>query len=151
MSTANAWLLDLGDAMRVAIGMRELVQIIEAPNTFSVPLAPASCSKVMFWQKRMLPVLDLSIRLNQGANKRASKGSLFAIVAYQDKESSDAKLGAICLTAPPVRIAVDDAQACVLEQEMACWRELANASFSREGAVIPVLHLSRLFGAAETC
>ncbi len=147
MSTANAWLLNLGDAMHVAIGMRELVQIVEAPNTFSVPLAPPSSSKVMFWQKRLLPVLDLSIRLNQGA----SKGSLFAIVAYQECEGASAQLAAIVLTAPPVRIAVDDAQACVLEQDMACWRELANASFSREGEVIPVLHLRRVFGTAEIC
>ena len=147
MSSANAWLLDLGGAMRVAIGNRELVQIIDAHNTFSVPLTPAWCRNAMFWQKRMLPVLDLSIRIN----KIKSTGNLLAIVAYQECESGAAGLGAIILTAPPVRIAVDDAQACTLDESMADWRELANASFERDSAVIPVLHLSRLFGAPETC
>jgi chemotaxis signal transduction protein len=145
MSSANAWLLDIGESMRVAIGMRELVQIIELPNTFGVPLAPASSNKVMFWQKRLLPVLDLSIRLNH----TESRGNLLAIVAYQERESAAAGLAAIIVTAPPVRITVDDAQACTLDENMADWRELANASFTREGGVIPVLHLSRLFDTAS--
>ena len=146
MSSANAWLLNLGCDMQVAIGMRELVQIIDAPNTFTVPLTPACSRKVMFWQKRMVPVLDLSIKLNSTERK----GQLLAIVGYQDQESGSAGLGAIILSAPPVRISVDDEQACKLDEHMAQWRELANASFSQNGAVIPVLHLSRLFGAAST-
>lgn len=145
MSSANAWLLDLGGKVQVAIGARELVQIIDAPNTFNVPLTPASSRKVMFWQKRMVPVLDLSIRLNS----TASKGQLLAIVGYEDTESGSAGLGAIILAAPPVRIFVDDEQACSLDEPMENWRELANASFSQNGVVIPVLHLSRLFGSAS--
>jgi chemotaxis signal transduction protein len=145
MSSANAWLLDLGGKLQVAIGARELVQIIDAPNTFKVPLTPACSHKVMFWQKRMVPVLDLSIRINS----TESKGQLLAIVGYDDAESGNARLGAIILAAPPVRIAVDDEQACSLDEHMAAWRELANASFSQNGAVIPVLHLSRLFGRAS--
>lgn len=144
MSSANAWLLDLGDSMHAAIGMRELVQIIDAPNTFSVPLTPAHSRNVMFWQKRMVPVLDLSIRLEN----RASKGKLMAIVAFQEADKG-AGLGAIILTAPPVRIAVDDTQACTLDDDTVRWQELANSSFTQDGAVIPVLHLSRIFGAAE--
>jgi chemotaxis signal transduction protein len=145
MSTANAWLLDLGETIHAAIGMRELVQIIEAPTTFNVPLTPAHSRNVMFWQKRMVPVLDLSIRLNN----KASKGKLMAIVGYHDEANKAASLGAIILAAPPVRIAVDDAQACTLDDEMARWHELANSSFKQGEAVIPVLHLSRLFGAAD--
>ena len=145
MAAANAWLLDLGDAMHAAIGMRELVQIIEAPITFAVPLTPAHSSNVMFWQKRMVPVLDLSIRLDN----KASKGKLMAIVGYHDAANQTAGLGAIILAAPPVRIAVDDAQACTLDEDMARWHELANSSFKQEREVIPVLHLSRLFGAAD--
>jgi chemotaxis signal transduction protein len=145
MTSANAWLLDLGDAMHAAIGIRELVQIIEAPATFSVPLTPAHSRNIMFWQKRMVPVFDLSIRLDN----KASKGTLMAIVGYHDATNQTAGLGAIILAAPPVRIAVDDAQACTLDEDMARWHELANSSFKQEGEVIPVLHLSRLFGAAD--
>ena len=144
MSSATAWLLDLGGSMQVAIGMRELVQIVDAPSTFTVPLTPACSRKVMFWQKRMVPVLDLSIKLNS----TESKGQLLAIVGYEDTENGSAGLGAIILAAPPVRISVDDEQACNLDQNMAHWRGLANASFSQNGAVIPVLHLSRLFAGA---
>ena len=144
MSSASAWLLDLGGTVQVAIGMRELVQIVDAPSTFTVPLTPACSRKVMFWQKRMVPVLDLSVKVNS----TESKGQLLAIIGYQDKDSGNAELGAIILAAPPVRISVDDEQACSLDQAMAHWRELANASFSQNGAVIPVLHLSRLFAYA---
>ena len=144
MASANAWLLDLGGATQVAIGTRELVQIVEAPNTFSVPLTPACSRSVMFWQKRIVPVLDLSIRVSS----TASKGQLLAIVAYEDTQDAGAGLGAIILAAPPLRISVDDGQACRLDEHMAAWRELANASFCQNGAVIPVLHLSRLFSRA---
>ena len=146
MSNANAWLLDIGGAVQVAIGMRELVQIVDAPNTFTVPLTPACNRKVMFWQKRMVPVLDLSIKLDS----TESHGQLLAIVGYADRESGNAELGAIILSAPPVRILVDDEQACRLDEHMAPWREVANASFSQNGAVIPVLHLSRLFAGSMT-
>lgn len=147
MSSANAWLLDVGGTTRVAIGLRELVQITEVTNSFSVPMTPAWCRKVMFWQKRMLPVMDLSIRINH----TGSKANLLAIVAYQTDEPASAGLAGILLAAPPQRITVNDAQACTLDESMAAWRELANASFTRDNAVIPVLNLSRLFGATETC
>jgi hypothetical protein len=143
MTTSQAWLLDLGASMVAAIGVRELVQIVDAPLTFAVPLTPACSRHVMFWQKRMLPVLDLSIRLNA----QASAGKLLAIIAYQNSKEGGVGLGAIRLASPPVRITVDDDQACPLEQHMVCWFALANSSFQQNGAVIPVLHLSRLFGA----
>lgn len=141
MSIAHAWILNLDETVRVAIGMRELVQIIETPNKFSVPLTPAYSRNVIFWQKRMLPVLDLSIRLGQ----RASIGKLVAIVGYQDEVDKSVGLGAILLSGPPARFEVDDSRACALGDAMGHWRELSEACFSMEGAVIPILHLSRLF------
>jgi hypothetical protein len=143
MSIANAWILNLDGAVRAAIGMRELVQIIEAPNTFSVPHTPAYSRNVMFWQNRMVPVLDLSIRLG----RLSSDGKLVAIVGYQDDVYKTVGLGAIILNGPPVRVAVDDSSACALDEKMGHWRELSNACFSMEDVAIPVLHLSRLFAA----
>ena len=63
MSGINAWLLDFGITFRAAIGVRELVQILDGAATFTVPLTHAHSRRVVFWQKRMLPVMDLAIRV----------------------------------------------------------------------------------------
>ncbi|MES2935704.1 MAG: chemotaxis protein CheW [Pseudomonadota bacterium] len=145
MSSENAWLLDFGKPLRAAVGMRELLQIIDASEIYEVPLTPAHSRHIMFWQKRMIPVMDLSLRL--GA--KATQSKMLALVGYQDHANQSVGIGAIVLAAPPLKIAVDDADAAVLDEQTSGWRELAISGFAREGAVIPVLHLSRVFGQAS--
>ena len=145
MSGANAWLLEVGDGKRVAIGQRELIQIIDAPDSFTVPLAPAHLREVIFWQKRAVPVMQLPLCVGG----TACSGHILALVAYTDSDSQSAGLGAIHLAAPPTRIYVDDQQASSLEGEDEVWQELAIACFEQQGKAIPILHLSRLFGATH--
>ncbi len=142
MAAPNAWILDLGTSFRAAIGSRELVQIVEAPTTFLVPLTPTYSRHVVFWQKRMVPVMDLSIRLGGPPTEH----TLLALVGYQDPCDQTVGVGAIVLATPPVRITVNDSQATALDQQGPCWKELAISCFERDGMVIPVLHLSRMFG-----
>lgn len=147
MAIAHAWLLDFGLSMRAAIGIRELLQIIDAPVTFTVPLSPAYSRRVVFWQNRLLPVMDMSARL--GAPPTA--GTLLILVGFQASLGQAAQLGAIVLAAPPQKLLVDDTQAGSLPE---CsggggdWRRLAISSFERDGAQIPVLNLASVFAGA---
>ncbi len=143
MSSANAWLLDVGDGRQVAIGQRELIQIMDAQDSFEVPLAPAHMREIIFWQKRAVPVMQLPVRLGG----RACTGNILALVAFHDAVSNTAGLGAIHLAAPPVRVLVDDNQASSLDE--AGWEDMAISCFEQKGRSIPVLDLSRLFSAAH--
>lgn len=145
MSIATAWLLDVGDGKRVAIGQRELIQIIDAPDSFEVPLAPSHMREVIFWQERVVPVMQLPLRLGG----QACTGNILALVAYHDQLSNSAGLGAIHLSAPPVRVLVDDSQASDLEDEHPAWQEMAISCFDQQGSRIPVLHLSRIFAGED--
>lgn len=141
MHEPNAWLLDLGCSMRAAIGSRALVQIVENPVLYAVPLAPAHGCHVLVWQKHLVPVISLSMRVAA----LATDHSLVALVAYQELVHQAPKLGAVFLASPPVRIAVSDAQATAQDDCLADWKGLAISCFEREGALVPVLHLNRLF------
>lgn len=141
MHESNAWLLDLGCSMRAAIGSRELVQIVENPVLHAVPLTPAHGCHVLIWQKHLVPVISLSMRVAA----LVTEHSLVALVAYQEFVHQVPKLGAVFVASPPMRIAVSDAQARAQEDCLADWKGLASSCFEREGALVPVLHLNRLF------
>lgn len=146
MSGANAWLLDIGEGKRVAIGPRELVQIIDGKDSFDVPLTPPHVREVIFWQDRVVPVMQLPVRLG----RKPCDGNILALVAYYDGDArKTAMLGAIHLAAPPVRVYVDDQQAVSLEDEDPVWRDLAISCFEQQGQAVPVLHLGRLFSASQ--
>lgn len=142
MLEPNAWLLDLGHSMRAAIGSRELVQILEHPVLHAVPLSPSYGCHVLIWQKHLVPVISLSMRVAALATGQ----SLVALVAYQEFVHQAPKLGAVFLASPPTRIEVNDTQATAQDDCLTDWKGLAISCFEREGALVPVLHLNRLFG-----
>ena len=141
MPGPNAWLLDLGHSMRAAIGSRELVQIVENPVLHAVPPTPDHARHVLIWQKHLVPVISLSMRVAA----LAADHSLVALVAYQEVGHHVPKLGAAFLASPPRRIEVSDAQATAQDDCLADWKGLAISCFEREGELVPVLHLNRLF------
>ncbi len=143
--TAHAWLLDTGLATPMAIGQRELLQIITAPQTFSVPLCPEYARHVLFWQQRMVPVMDFGLRM--GANPHPQ--NLLALVGFHDALTGVIQLGAIVLRQAPRQVAVNDAQALQAEDLPVDWRALAISCFAHEGSAIPVLHLGKVFAAGH--
>ena len=143
MSDMNAWLLDFGDACRAAVGTRELLHLVDAPATFTVPCTPGYCRSVVLWQERLLPVMDIAARL--GAQPRSAP--FLAVIGYQRQRGEYPQFGALALAAPPRQLAVRDEQACALPDEGG-WRELAVSCFEHEGAAVPVLDLYRIFSNA---
>jgi chemotaxis signal transduction protein len=144
MLAMNAWLLDFGDNCMAAVGTRELLHLVDAPVTFPVPYTPAYCRRVVSWQERLLPVMDIATRL--GTLPR--NAPFLAVVGYQQQRGEHPQFGALKLASPPRQLAVDDAQACALPEENGAWRELAISCFEHLGTPVPVLDLRRIFGNA---
>lgn len=141
MLRMNAWVLDLGMGYKAAVGGRELLYLIDVPITFPVPHTPLYCRTVVFWQERLLPVMDIASRLS-GTNQNAQ---FIAVIGYQQKRGDPPQFAAIQLASPPLQVAVSDDQACNLPENVRGWDELAFSCFEYQGDALPVLDLNRLF------
>jgi hypothetical protein len=141
MSGKNAWVLDLGMNFRAAVGGRELLHLIDVPTTLAVPCTPLYCRRVVFWQERLLALVDLASR--QGG--AAQEAQFVAVVGYQQKRGEFPQFGGLLLASPPLQIEVSDEQACSLPEEMRSWGELAISCFDYQGDAVPVIDLYRLF------
>lgn len=141
MLRMNAWILDLGMGYKAAVGGRELLHLIDVPTIFPVPHTPLYCRSVVFWQERLLPVMDIAARLS-GATQNAH---FIAVIGYQQKRGDPPQFAALQLASPPSHVAVSDEQACSLPENVRGWDELAISCFEHQGDVLPVLNLNRLF------
>jgi chemotaxis signal transduction protein len=139
----SAWILQFGPNDRAAVGQRELLHIVHAVPTFPVPLTPAHCREVIYWQDRPVPLMDLSVWLGAGTGKNARQ--YVGIVGYQLRLGEPPHFGALWLAAPPVRTTVADSQACVLPETSSAWSEIAISCFKDGAESVPVLDLPRLF------
>jgi len=142
MTRMNAWILDLGIDCKAAVGSRELLHLMAVPTTFSVPCTPAYCHRVVHWQGRLLPVMDIASRLG----RTELQAGFIAVVGYQQKRGEYPQFGALQLASPPLQASVGDEQACDLPVNTQGWSKLAIACFDYQGEAVPVLDLNRLFG-----
>lgn len=141
MMRMNGWVLDLGMGYRAAVGGRELLHLIDVPKTFEVPCTPPYCHRVVSWQERLLPVMDITSRLN-GVEQQAQ---FIAVVGYQKKRGEYPQFGALLLTSPPQQISVNDEQACDLPEDSKDWSDFSISCFDYQGSAIAVLDLNKLF------
>jgi hypothetical protein len=141
MANMNAWILDFGAGYKAAVGARELIHLIDVHATFQVPCAPAYCNKLVTWQERLLPVMDVVCRLGD-----TTLGSHFiAVVGYQPRQGGQPQFGALLLATPPKNVVVSDEQACELPEHTPGWAELAISCFDLQGESVPILNLNSLF------
>jgi len=147
MSEAAAWLLDLGGGLHAAVGEREMLHLLPDPPTlYRIPQSPPYCRQVLVWEGEVLPLMELARRIPVGEGARTEAQGLIAITAFQEHPGAAPRRGALLLSAAPVRIGVNDAQACALPEPRSVWRRLAIACFEHPArGPIPVLDLARLF------
>lgn len=148
---SQAWLLDVGLDCELALGGRELLQLIDAPSLLTVPLAPAYCRQVVVWQERLLPVLDLSLRRRIASEVTPvahAAPSVLAVVAYTALGSQQIEVGALCLQAPPRKVEVSNLDAISTAEQVekiAAWGDLAISGFMHQGRAIAILNLGKVF------
>ncbi len=137
----NAWLLDFGQMLRAAVGMRVLLQIIDQPRLHPVPCTPAHCRSVYSWQGRLMPVVDMAVLLGH----EPQTPRLLAIAGYQESPGEAPRLGGLLLSTAPIPLIVGNDQACALPEQSDVWPKFAISCFGHQGDAIPVLHLGRIF------
>ena len=145
MSEVNAWLLDLGEGLLAAVGALEMVHLLpDEPALFEIPQSPIYCRNVLVWQDEILPLMDLAARL---LGRPGPVGQdLLAVLAFQEYPGAETRNGALLLKAPPIRIHVNDSQACDLPDSPSDWQHLAIACFElAERRPVPVLDLAKVF------
>lgn len=139
--TPNAWLLDFGAGLHAAVGKYVLLQLIDNPLLHPVPCTPDYCHHIVAWHERLLPVVDMAVRLDESSQSP----HFLVIVGYQDLPANVTRFGALLLSSPPNAIAITDTQACPLPEHPATWSELALSCCNYQNAPIPILNLARIF------
>lgn len=143
MSGVQAWLIELHDGNRVAIGEFEMKHVIpDDVDLYAIPHSPFYCNNVLIWEGSVLPVMDVSAWMNGTATPRNE--SVFGIVAYRDPLWGETHHGVLQMAGMPRRVGVTDEQACELDDRR--WSDIAIACFRETERAIPVLDLAHLFG-----
>jgi hypothetical protein len=144
MAEAAAWLLNLGAGIQVAIGLRELQHLLPQPvDWVAVPRTPHYCRYALWWDERIVPVMDLERWLLP--EQSMSVKPLLGIVAYQETPTAAVNYGALMLAERPRQIRVEDASECSLSGPTAPFQPIAIAAFRQASRVVPILHLTTIF------
>jgi chemotaxis signal transduction protein len=149
MSRCTGWLLNFSGGAQAVIGQRELLHLIDEPQTHEVPCSPAYSRRVIFWGEGVLPVFDVGAWSDQATE--SVQDQVVAIVGYRSDSDTSPGFGGLFLKSAPQRIGVDDACACDLPPALTRWRSVSCACFESGGRPLPVLDLNRLFNGRLTC
>lgn len=142
MTTSNAWLLECSEDFAMAVAEVEMIEIVDNPVRFYIPGAPAYCTDVLFWQGNIIPIMNFPVLL--GATNQS--GSLVCVLAYQEKPGQKLKHLGVGVTRAPVKIQVDDDQACELPDsvESSMLKRVAEASFRLDEKQVVILNMASL-------
>jgi len=145
VAESTAWILDVGNSVRIAIGELEMVHLEQNPELFVIPKTPDFCQHTFIWQNTIIPVIDLGVSF-QGQSS-LSELSYIAIIRYRPAKKGDKELvqAAILLTEMPIRINIDDSFACSLPEKFQTLKTLIVSCFTFEDKSIPVLDLASVF------
>ncbi len=144
MSTSDAWLLDCGDSLAIAVGDHEMVELLQTGQQHHVPASPEHGSDVMQWQDTLVPVMEIG-SLHNGA-KLESSNSYLCLLNYQVSADSPLQYLALRVTRAPERIQVDDAQLCEFPREFdnSLLKAVTLSCFTHHAKPVLILDISRL-------
>ena len=151
MSVSDAWLLAITDDSYVAIGNLEMVHIhSDIPELIALSEEGSCCQQKVLWQEQNLSLLDIGLFLygEPSSDKTVSNHEtiFLCIITYMNELDEVQEYGALFSRQLPVRIKVDDKQACELPDSPEGWSILANSCFSHKNfGVVPILNLTRIF------
>ena len=147
MSLSSAWLLKCGNDLSIAVGDREMVELVRGQEVHPVPESPAHCSSVLIWQDNIVPVMDIALLHNGIAVSEVD--SYLCLLNYQEAPGTPLKQVAIRVSEAPERIQVDDAQFCELSPDLSdgLLKPVTLSSFSHHARTILILDIAALCSA----
>ena len=147
MTVSEAWLLDCGNSLAIAVGDHEMAEYMQGQNFYSVPGSPGYCSSVLVWQNNIVPVMDLSA-LQYGPGGEQGN-SLVCLLHYQETPNAPLQHLALRVARTPQKIRVDDEHACELPEglQSSILGQVSLACFNYDGLAVLVLDIARLCSA----
>ncbi len=115
MSTSDAWLLDCGESLTIAVGDHEMLELVQTGQQHQVTETSEQGSEVLQWQEKTVPVMEIG-SLHTGS-KLESSDSYLCLLNYQVSADTPLQQLALRVTRAPERIQVDDAQVCEFPRE----------------------------------
>ena len=144
MNSVPAWVMQVDRVAKVAVGKMEIIHIVHNPDYITIPCAPEHCNRVVYWNKKIIPVMNLSMWFNESVVYYHS--NLVAIVTYQDESNADIKYGGIQLLDPPVIDYVSNNQLSKTDSNDGKWRAIALSCYrNKSDEDIPIIDLCAIF------
>ena len=149
MSQASAWLLK-SKIQEIALGKHEIIEVLTEPDLQPIPAGPEYCRHIVFWQDKILPVVELD-KLNQNSlDKKAPINKDIVIVAWQNAPGEPLEHGAISISSLPESIQVDDNQQVELPESVSeQWKKIVLSVFSLNENIVLIPDLKRIFVVEE--
>lgn len=148
MTKSQAWLLDCGNSLLIAVGFHEMVELLQNHNSYSVPGSPRYCSSLLVWHDNsLIPIMDLA---SLAGKKLADNETPFvSILRYQEAPRMPLQHLALKVTTAPRRIDIDDEQVCDFPQgpNFSPLRPVTLSAVLHEENAIIIIDLARLCSA----
>ena len=143
MTSSEAWLLECGDSLSIAVGDHEMIEYVKAPVCFSVPGSPDYCSSVLFWQNNFVPVMDIVVLHGQVPDK---DNSAICLLTYQEVPKAPLQQLALRVNNAPEKIQVDDEHICEFTEDIntSLLMPFALSCFTHAKRQVIVLDIARL-------
>lgn len=147
MSTSDAWLLECGESLSIAVADHEMVELLRAEQCQHVPGSPYYCSQVLLRDADIVPVMDIDA-LHRGAVPMPFD-SYLCLLNYQEAPNAPLKQLGVRVRRAPERIQVDDAQLCELPSDFdtSLLRPLALSCFTHHAKPVLIIDIANLCSA----
>ena len=144
MNSVPAWVMQVDRVAKVAVGKMEMIHIVHKPEFITVPCSPEHCNRVIYWNKKIIPVMNLSFWFNDSVVYYHS--NLVAIVTYQDENNGNIKYGGIQLLDPPAIDYVSNDQFSNSDSTDGKWKNIALSCYrNKSDENIPIIDLRTIF------
>ncbi len=144
MSTSDAWLLECGESLSIAVGDHEMVELLQTEQCHQVPGSPYYCSQVLLRDSEIVPVMDIDA-LHRGAVPMPFD-SYLCLLSYQEAANTPLKQLAVRVRRAPERIRVDDAQVCELPTayDASLLKPLVLSCFTHHASPVLIIDIASL-------
>lgn len=147
VTLSRAWVLDFDSGVQAAVGEREMIHLLQAPEIFEIPQAPYYCRHTLIWQGRILPLLDLGAWTAGQSLRRAH--TIAGIVRYWEQSTQSISYAALSLSRIPRRVWISDDDACELDEQAGQWQSLVSSCVTISGRPVPILDLPVVFSVGQ--
>jgi chemotaxis signal transduction protein len=141
---SNAWLLECDPELTVAVGDHEIVEYIQPQRSYAVPETPPYCNRVIVWQDKLLPVIDMA--LLTGVRELQQEVSYACLLRYQLAPRAALQYLALRINRTPQKVVVDDSQVCEFadDEVSPLLKVVTLCCFTHMQRAVPILDLAKL-------